>query len=274
MQQDHLNPGDKRTIIADDPPSGYLWDRWTGDTQYLTDPNQAITDVVMPSGNITLTATYSLIPPPPIKYGALYNWYAATDARNIAPVGFHVPTDAEWTILTTYLGGDEVAGGKLKEVGTSHFLTPNTGATNETGFTSRGGGYRSKYGGGFSQMDDLGLYWSTTNDHTVYYYNFAVNYYDAGTRRDYYHAAFGFSIRFIADSGTPTTVTGNDNKVYPCITIGTQTWTATNSMETKFRNGEYIHGYEGGVYTPITNSAWANLITEGMCFYNDDESNG
>lgn len=75
-------------------------------------------------------------------YGYLYNWYAVDDRRNLAPAGWHVPTDAEWQILMDYLGGEILAGGKLKETGTSHWASPNTGATNESGFTARPGGIR------------------------------------------------------------------------------------------------------------------------------------
>src|SRR4029078_12512714 len=67
-------------------------------------------------------------------YGRLYTWYAVADSRNVCPTGWHVPSDAEWTTLTTYLGGESVAGGKLKENGTVHWESPNTGATNESGF--------------------------------------------------------------------------------------------------------------------------------------------
>jgi len=79
-------------------------------------------------------------------YGRLYNWYAVNDSRYIAPVGWHVPSDAEWLTLVDYLGGDTVADGKMKEIGTTHWVSPNTGATNESGFSALPGGYRD-YGG-------------------------------------------------------------------------------------------------------------------------------
>jgi hypothetical protein len=75
-----------------------------------------------------------------IKYGRLYNYSAVIDSRNIAPIGWHVPTDAEWTTLSTFLGGENITGGKMKETGTLHWLTPNTDATNETGFSALPGG--------------------------------------------------------------------------------------------------------------------------------------
>ncbi len=92
-------------------------------------------------------------------YGALYNWYAVNTGK-LAPVGWHVPTDSEWTVLTTYLGGDTVAGGKLKEAGTAHWSAPNTGATNETGFSALPGGGRP--GGEFQGIGDYGCWWSST----------------------------------------------------------------------------------------------------------------
>jgi len=75
-------------------------------------------------------------------YGKLYNWYAATDTHLLAPAGWHVPTLAEWDALRNYLGGLNVAGGKAKETGFSHWVTPNSGATNSSGFTSIPGGAR------------------------------------------------------------------------------------------------------------------------------------
>ena len=94
-------------------------------------------------------------------YGRLYTWYAATDDRNICPTGWHVPTDADWLKLTTYLVSEYVAGGKLKETGISHWKSPNTGATNESGFTALPGGYR--YGNGtFYDIGGTGNWWSST----------------------------------------------------------------------------------------------------------------
>lgn len=98
-------------------------------------------------------------------YGALYNWYAVDVAsngnRNVCPVGWHVPTDSEWTTLSDFLGGDPVAGSKLKETGSMHWNSPNTDATNATGFTALPGGLRH-YDGSFGMLADHGSWWSTT----------------------------------------------------------------------------------------------------------------
>ncbi len=96
-------------------------------------------------------------------YGRLYNWYAVNTGK-LAPVGWHVPTDAEWTTLTTYLGGESVAGGKLKETGKTHWLLPNTGCTNETGFTALPGGYCN---GSFYDIGFSGDWWSATEYETT-----------------------------------------------------------------------------------------------------------
>ena len=93
-------------------------------------------------------------------YGKLYNWYAVNDPRGLAPAGYHIPTDTEWTALITSLGGDFGAGGKMKEVGFCHWLDPNTGATNESGFSAFGGGF---FQGFFLQLKTLGLWWTSTN---------------------------------------------------------------------------------------------------------------
>jgi uncharacterized protein (TIGR02145 family) len=98
-------------------------------------------------------------------YGRLYNWYAVSDNRNLAPTSWHVPTDSEWTTLTDFLGGAEVAGGKLKETGASHWHSPNTGATNETGFSAVPGG-SSIFSGTFVSIGSEGARWSSTEGTT------------------------------------------------------------------------------------------------------------
>jgi uncharacterized protein (TIGR02145 family) len=91
----------------------------------------------------------------------LYNWYAVNTGL-LCPTGWHVPTDAEWTVLVNYLGGNYDAGGKLKEAGLSHWNSPNTGATNETGFTALPGGYRSSNTGTYYKAGETGCWWSNS----------------------------------------------------------------------------------------------------------------
>jgi uncharacterized protein (TIGR02145 family) len=96
--------------------------------------------------------------------GRLYNWYAVSDSRNIAPEGWHVPTDTEWSILFDFLGGFELADGKLKETDTTHWISPNTDATNESGFTALPAGSRFLDGLSyvFGDIETGGLWWSST----------------------------------------------------------------------------------------------------------------
>jgi uncharacterized protein (TIGR02145 family) len=93
-------------------------------------------------------------------YGRIYNWYAVNDPRGLAPQGWHVPNNADWNELRAFLGGFAVAGGRLKEVGTLHWATPNTGATNSTEWTGLPGGERSADGGDFNGLGFNGYWWS------------------------------------------------------------------------------------------------------------------
>jgi uncharacterized protein (TIGR02145 family) len=127
-------------------------------------------------------------------YGRLYTWFAVTDSCNVCPAGWHIPADAEWTTLTTYLGGAKVAGGKLKETGAAHWQRPNTGATNETGFTALPGSYRS-INGEFSHFGVYGGWWSSAgmNPYMAWtrYMTAVANY--AGVYG--YGKSLGFSVR-------------------------------------------------------------------------------
>jgi len=131
-------------------------------------------------------------------YGRLYNWYAVNDNRNIAPEGWHVASDSEWTTLTTYFGGISVAGGKLKD--TTLWISPNAGATNESGFTALPGGGR--YWMGFKDINLLGYWWSST-EHVTYNYdawNRAMFYDNSNVNKTGYYKYAGFSVRCIKDS--------------------------------------------------------------------------
>jgi uncharacterized protein (TIGR02145 family) len=207
-----------------------------------------------------------------VEYGYLYNWYAATDARNIAPAGFHVPTDDEIKTMELYIGisalvindwnlRGTVEGGKLKETGFTHWYSPNLGSTNEIGFNWKGSGFRN-IDGRFMNIKNIGYLVSSDK------YTREIIYNRSDINRSHYFSAstYGYPLRFIADSGTPTTVTGNDGKIYSCVTIGTQTWTAENSNETKYRDGSLI--------PEVTdNTAWSALTTGGRCSYNNVEAN-
>jgi len=98
------------------------------------------------------------------EYGCFYNWYAVKDCRNIAPTGWHVPTDLEWQTLIDFLGGNSVAGGKLKEKGTLHWVKPNIRATNESGFSALPEGMASRYGG----LGYCAFFWSSTELNSEY----------------------------------------------------------------------------------------------------------
>lgn len=93
-------------------------------------------------------------------YGKLYNGYAVNDSRNICPIGFRIPTRADFNTLHTFLGTS--AGGKLKEAGTVHWSSPNTGATNSTGFTGLPGGYMGDAGSS-SNINLQGYFWTSTS---------------------------------------------------------------------------------------------------------------
>jgi uncharacterized protein (TIGR02145 family) len=94
-------------------------------------------------------------------YGVLYNWYAV-GTGNLCPDGWHVPSNSEWTTLIDFLGGPAVAGGKMKESGFNHWVTPNLGATNESGFTGLPGAYRYENGGFYETIGEYGFFWAST----------------------------------------------------------------------------------------------------------------
>jgi uncharacterized protein (TIGR02145 family) len=201
-----------------------------------------------------------------LSYGLLYNWYAISNA-NFATSGWHVPSYTEWTTLITYLGGSSVAGGKLKETGTVHWASPNTGATNESGFTGLPGGYRVNT---FSSIGTNGNWWSTTEDTSTNANNASLFYSNSNASIFSNLKIYGFSIRLIKDTttlsdGETSTMTDYDGNVYDTICIGTQEWIVQNWKCTHLNDGTSI--------PEVTDSTtWAGLSTGALCAYNNNWS--
>ena len=141
-------------------------------------------------------------------YGRLYNWYAVTDPRGLGPVGYHIPTVTERDTLASYLGGLSVAGGKLKEVGTCHWSSPNVGATNESGFTAFGAGDRS-YDGTYENFNSGGAWWTSTpagfNPLFASNFNVAASIPNFMGPSTFSEKVRGYSVRLIQDEIIPPT---------------------------------------------------------------------
>ena len=205
-------------------------------------------------------------------YGALYNWYVVDNAKNVCPTGWHVPSECEWKKLTNYLGGASIAGGKLKETGTTHWNSPNTSATDEVCFSALPSAYREA-NGAFNGLNKYNINWSTTQDATNTYGrqsslafdNAAVSYSDSYKQN-------GLSIRCIEDDpfvcGT-STVTDVDGNTYNTVKIGCQCWIKQNLKVTHYPDGTAI---------PLVtdNTAWVNLgdnnTDDAYCYYNNNSS--
>ena len=149
------------------------------------------------------TANYS-------TYGVLYNWPAAmagepgsssnpNGVQGVCPTGWHLPGDDEWTELADFLGGRSFAGGKLKESGTTHWDSPNSGATNESGLTALPGGYRREPDGTFESNGFSGNWWTTTSEYTSYAsFRFLVSS-DGSLHGEDISAGFGFAVLCLRD---------------------------------------------------------------------------
>jgi uncharacterized protein (TIGR02145 family) len=129
-------------------------------------------------------------------YGVLYNWPAVM-TEGICPSGWHIPSDAEFTQLTDFLGGEGVAGGKMKEAGYDHWNSPNTGATNSSGFTGLPGGYRDT--GGFSWNGGIGYWWSSSEYGYTHSIRLLLHYELEGFHQTHYNHFNGFSARCVRD---------------------------------------------------------------------------
>lgn len=132
-------------------------------------------------------------------YGKLYNWYAVNDPRGLAPKGWHIPTDSEWTTLITLLGGlDGLSGGKMKTTGTTRWSAPNTNATNESGFAGLPGGYLN-FLGEFVDVGDYGVWWSASQHTSSAAWFRLLAYSNGSLARSYGGKTSGFSVRCLKD---------------------------------------------------------------------------
>jgi uncharacterized protein (TIGR02145 family) len=210
-----------------------------------------------------------------IKYGLLYNWFVATDARNIANTGWHVPTSADIQTLIISAGGEVIGGCHIKEVGAIHWDIANTG-DNSTGFTAVGAGYRSSTDGSFLFLNGLGGFFSSEDtpvgvillfEIEAFSDNIGIVYSTGEESTDIIWKKTGLSIRLIKnDSTDPLSYTGNDGKLYSTVKIGSQVWLSQNLAETRYRDGSVIPEEQN-------DAAWEALATGAWCYYDNDPNN-
>jgi uncharacterized protein (TIGR02145 family) len=129
-----------------------------------------------------------------IPFGKLYNWFCERTGK-LCPVGWHIPSDTEWKTLGASLGGDMVAGGKLKEATTAHWLSPNTDATNESGFTALPGGMRTF--DGFGGNGSFCNWWSSAEYIINTAYSSVINNTTGFLGNSYFDKKSGLSVRCV-----------------------------------------------------------------------------
>jgi uncharacterized protein (TIGR02145 family) len=207
------------------------------------------------------------IPITPVKNGLLYNYYSIIDVK-FCPSGWHILSWNENTSWVTYMGGESVAGGKLKETGLTYWNSPNTGATNEYGWNGRGGGFRAAFDGTFSNLKILHQIWliytaSPPVSVSAVCGNSGSTNVTCGSTQN----AYGLSVRFVKNDSTNTgTMQDNDGNTYLTVKINNLVFTASNILQTKLNDNSLI--------PEITdNTLWKNSTTPALCAYNNDWSN-
>jgi uncharacterized protein (TIGR02145 family) len=203
------------------------------------------------------------------KYGKLYNWFALIDLRGLAPDGWHVANDDEWTELTAYLMKAGLNGLDLKSK--SGWNTSGVG-TNKTGFSALPGGFRDN-SGSFSGLGTIGYWWASVDSRSPSWYR-SLYYSNTNANRSIAAKQSGFSVRCIKNYGEYVNrriKTANDklNRSKE-VTIGNQTWMAANLDVEMFRNGDPI-------FHARTADEWLKAVADrqpAWCYYNNDQSNG
>jgi uncharacterized protein (TIGR02145 family) len=131
-------------------------------------------------------------------YGKFYNWYAVNDFRGLAPLGWHIPLDAEWALLESYLGDNPTAGAKMKEAGTDHWEQSNSSGDNSSGFTALPGGL-AEWPGLSHGMNNYTYFWSSTKDNHLYVWCYKLSYDISSLIREHMPTTTGISVRCIKD---------------------------------------------------------------------------
>lgn len=134
-----------------------------------------------------------------VPYGKLYNWRVAINPKNICPNGWHMPSETEWNTLVNFLGGDAIAGAKLKSKSLQHWESPNAQATNSSGFSALASGLRFIEGDFFGLLNYAG-WWSKQSLDETSALKLNVNYLSGSSFFDGYNKGYGFSIRCLKDS--------------------------------------------------------------------------
>lgn len=167
--------------------------RYAGDIPNITDYDEW-REIYLSNNTTTAWCHYDNNTSNDAVYGKLYNWNAV-NTGSICPDGWHIPTDGEWTILSNYLGGEKIAGGKMKST-TSDWAAPNTGATNESGFTGLPGGIRRV--SPFVTQGVSGIWWSSTRENNNAYWR-VLNNNNTEFNRYFNNIYYGASCRCLKD---------------------------------------------------------------------------
>jgi len=203
-------------------------------------------------------------------YGAIYNGYVVESGR-ICPIGWMVPTNKDWDELQNAFGN--YAGNQLKEQGDQHWKNNSKSATNETGFSALGSGYRNSIGL-FQFINETGVWWTNTIVRETYLATRTMYGSNASVTKGEFTKTSGNTIRCIKVGSDQTvkevepqskTVSDIEGNVYKTVTIGNQVWMAENLRTTKYNNGNSIP-------VVVDNLKWKNMTSGGLCWYDNDKS--
>ena len=197
-------------------------------------------------------------------YGKLYNWYALNDPRGLAPEGFKIPSDEEWNILINFLGGKDVAGGKMKPKGKKIWKNPNKDASNSSGFTGLPGGGRYNYD---QYLGYGGNWWTSTENSIEEAIEKKLATDNSAIHNSKREKCFGISVRCIKETDEKKEIAIKEFSKPSEVLIGTQLWSTQNLDVSNYRNGDVIPQVQDA-------AEWANLKTGAWCYYENLNENG